>query len=113
MYALLRPLLFRLPPEAAHGLTLGALRWAHRLGLLRGTPVSRPVTVMGLEFPNRIGLAAGMDKKGRCIDGLAAMGFGLVEVGTVTPFTQAGNDRTWLYSLSTARELTIHLGRNC
>jgi len=112
MYALLRPLLFRLPPEAAHGLTLGGLRWAHRLGLVRRAPVSRPVTVMGLEFPNRIGLAAGLDKNGRCIDGLAALGFGFVEVGTVTPLPQAGNDRPRLFRLPEARALINRMGFN-
>ncbi|HOB96262.1 MAG TPA: quinone-dependent dihydroorotate dehydrogenase, partial [Aquabacterium sp.] len=84
-YALTRPFLFGLDPERAHELTLESI------ATLQNTPlqclwqqprVADPVTVAGLTFPNRIGLAAGLDKNGRCIDGLGAMGFGFIEVGT-------------------------------
>ena len=94
-YALTRPFLFGLDPERAHDLTLDAIAG------FQGTPlqclwqqprVSDPVTLAGLRFPNRIGLAAGLDKNGRCIDGLGAMGFGFIEVGTVTPLGQPHAD---------------------
>ncbi len=93
-YALTRPFLFGLDPETAHELTISSLQ------RLQNTPaqclwsqqrVDDPVTLAGLRFPNRIGLAAGLDKNGRCIDGLGAMGFGFIEVGTVTPKPQPGN----------------------
>ena len=95
-YALARPFLFGLDAETAHELTLEGLArtqrtplaWAYSCPLVRD-----PVTVAGLQFPNRVGLAAGLDKNARCIDGLGAMGFGFVEVGTVTPKAQAGNPR--------------------
>jgi dihydroorotate dehydrogenase len=86
-YALARPFLFGLDPEAAHDLTLNAI--ARTQGtplecLYRQPRVDDPLTLAGLQFPNRVGLAAGLDKNARCIDGLGAMGFGFVEVGTVT-----------------------------
>jgi len=93
-YPLARPFLFGLDPEHAHELTMAAL------ARFQNTPlqclwaqvrVNDPVTVAGLKFPNRIGLAAGLDKNGRCVDGLAAMGFGFIEVGTVTPKAQPVN----------------------
>jgi dihydroorotate dehydrogenase len=96
-YALTRPFLFGLDAEHAHELTLNAI------AALQNTPaqcvwsqtrVADPVTVAGLVFPNRIGLAAGLDKNGRCIDGLGAMGFGFIEVGTVTPQPQPGNPKS-------------------
>jgi dihydroorotate dehydrogenase len=96
-YALARPFLFGLDPEAAHDLTLGTI------ARLQNTPaqclwsqsrIDDPVTVAGLRFPNRVGLAAGLDKNGRCIDGLGAMGFGFIEVGTVTPLGQPGNPKS-------------------
>ena len=79
MYPLFRPLLFALDPEAAHDTALAGLDAATRLGVAQWTlprRVSDPVDAMGLRFPNRVGLAAGLDKNGRCIDGLGAMGFG-------------------------------------
>lgn len=85
LYPLLRPLLFSLPPETAHNLSLNGLDQAAKLGLMRQTLPADPVTVMGIEFPNRVGLAAGLDKDGAHIDGLAALGFGFIEIGTVTP----------------------------
>ncbi len=114
-YALARPFLFGLDPEHAHEVTLGALArlqntpmqcaWAQRR-------VDDPVTVAGLRFPNRIGLAAGLDKNGRCIDGLAAMGFGFIEVGTVTPKAQSGNPRPRMFRLPEANALINRLGFN-
>lgn len=114
-YALTRPFLFGLDPEAAHELTLDSIArfqnsplrclWAH-------SRVSDPVTVAGLKFPNRIGLAAGLDKNGRCIDGLGAMGFGFIEVGTVTPKGQPGNPKPRMFRLPEANALINRLGFN-
>jgi dihydroorotate dehydrogenase len=114
-YALARPFLFGLDPERAHELTLEAI------ARLQNTPaqclwsqprVNDPVTLAGLKFPNRIGLAAGLDKNGRCIDGLGAMGFGFIEVGTVTPKAQPGNLRPRLFRLPEAQALINRLGFN-
>ncbi|MEO6408038.1 MAG: quinone-dependent dihydroorotate dehydrogenase [Burkholderiaceae bacterium] len=114
-YALTRPFLFGLDPELAHDLTLGALARIQRTPLICAVVqprVEAPVTVAGLRFPNRIGLAAGLDKNGRCIDGLAAMGFGFIEVGTVTPLAQAGNPMPRIFRLPEARALINRLGFN-
>ena len=114
-YALARPFLFGLDPEAAHDLTLKALATA------QGTPlqwaycqhrVSDPVQLAGLTFPNRVGLAAGLDKNARCIDGLGAMGFGFVEVGTVTPLGQSGNAKPRMFRLPEKQALINRLGFN-
>jgi dihydroorotate dehydrogenase len=114
-YALTRPFLFGLDPERAHDLTLDAI------ASLQGTPLQclwsqprlgTPVTLAGLRFPNRIGLAAGLDKNGRCIDGLGAMGFGFIEVGTVTPKSQPGNPRPRMFRLPQADALINRLGFN-
>ena len=86
MYDLFRPLIFKLAPETAHGLTLKSLACAERIGLLPNVnPRTSPTTLMGLHLPNPVGLAAGLDKNGEYIDGLAALGFGFIEIGTVTP----------------------------
>ena len=114
-YALARPFLFGLDAETAHELTLEGLArtqrtplaWAYSCPLVRD-----PVTVAGLQFPNRVGLAAGLDKNARCIDGLGAMGFGFVEVGTVTPKAQAGNPRPRMFRLPQAQALINRLGFN-
>jgi len=114
-YALARPFLFGLDPETAHELTLEALArsqrtplaWAYTCPLVRD-----PVTVAGLAFPNRVGLAAGLDKNARCIDGLGAMGFGFVEVGTVTPRAQPGNPKPRMFRLPQAQALINRLGFN-
>ncbi len=114
-YALARPFLFGLEPETAHELTL------HAVAMLQGTPlqlafgsarVHDPITLAGLTFPNRVGLAAGLDKNAKCIDGLSALGFGFVEVGTVTPLAQAGNLKPRLFRLPKARALINRLGFN-
>src|SRR6478752_2658932 len=114
-YALTRPFLFGLDPEHAHELTLGALARTQNTPLqcLWAQPrIDDPVTLAGLRFPNRVGLAAGLDKNGRCIDGLGAMGFGFVEVGTVTPKPQPGNPRPRLFRLPQANALINRLGFN-
>jgi dihydroorotate dehydrogenase len=114
-YGLARPFLFGLDPETAHDLTLSSL------ARLQGTPlawtwcstlVDDPVTLAGLRFPNRVGLAAGLDKNARCIDGLGAMGFGFVEVGTVTPKPQPGNPKPRMFRLPEANALINRLGFN-
>jgi hypothetical protein len=114
-YGLARPFLFGLDPETAHDLTLSrwrgckARRWP---GLWCSTLVDDPVTLAGLRFPNRVGLAAGLDKNARCIDGLGAMGFGFVEVGTVTPKPQPGNPKPRMFRLPQANALINRLGFN-
>ena len=114
-YALTRPFLFGLDPEHAHELTLGSIARLQNTpaqALWCGERVSDPVTIAGLRFPNRIGLAAGLDKNGRCIDGLGAMGFGFIEVGTVTPKGQPGNDKPRMFRLPAADALINRLGFN-
>jgi dihydroorotate dehydrogenase len=114
-YALARPFLFGLDAETAHELTMSSLAAA------QGTPlewaycsstVSDPITLAGLKFPNRVGLAAGLDKNARCIDGLGALGFGFVEVGTVTPKAQPGNPKPRMFRLPKANALINRLGFN-
>jgi dihydroorotate dehydrogenase len=114
-YSLARPFLFGMDPEAAHELTIqslantqnSALKWAYA-----STRVNDPIDLAGLRFPNRVGLAAGLDKNARCIDGLGAMGFGFVEVGTVTPLAQPGNPKPRLFRLPKAQALINRLGFN-
>jgi len=118
LYAAARPLLFLLDPETAHGLTLSTLRLAHRLGLIRlaGFPGRAldgpPVDTMGLRFPNPVGLAAGLDKNGECIDALAALGFGFIEIGTVTPRPQPGNPKPRLFRIPEANAIINRFGFN-
>ncbi len=115
LYALLRPALFALDGEDAHRLSLAALDRAHALGLLRlacPRPAVRPLQVMGLEFPNAVGLAAGLDKNGEHIDALGALGFGFIEIGTVTPRPQPGNPRPRLFRLPAAQALINRMGFN-
>lgn len=115
MYSLARSLLFRLDPETAHGVTLSALDMAHRLGLGRGlggeAPLD-PITLMGLTFPNRVGLAAGLDKNGDHVQALGALGFGFVEVGTVTPKGQDGNPKPRLFRLPEHQAIINRMGFN-
>ena len=114
-YALTRPFLFGLDPEQAHELTLGALaRIQHTplVCMVSQARVNDPFTLAGLKFPNRVGLAAGLDKNGRCIDGFGAMGFGFVEVGTVTPKAQPGNPKPRMFRLPEANALINRLGFN-
>jgi len=114
-YALTRPFLFGMDAEAAHDLTLGALARLQNTTaqcLWQGPRIDDPVELAGLRFPNRVGLAAGLDKNGRCIDGLGAMGFGFVEVGTVTPKAQSGNPKPRIFRLPRANALINRLGFN-
>ena len=115
LYRAVRPLLFTLDPETAHSLSLDGLDVLTRLGAapLFACPVPRvPVRVMGLEFPNPVGLAAGMDKDGAHIDGLAALGFGFIEAGAVTPRPQDGNPAPRVFRLPEAEALINRLGFN-
>ena len=115
LYSLARPLLFCVDPERAHDLTLGCIDAAAATGALRiaaGPPVDDPVEVMGLRFANRVGLAAGLDKNGAHIDAFAAMGFGFIEVGTVTPKAQAGNPKPRMFRLPKGRALINRMGFN-
>ncbi len=114
-YALARPFLFGLDAETAHDLTMAALARAPSLPLqwaLCDSRVSDPLSLAGLKFPNRVGLAAGLDKNARCIDGLGALGFGFVEVGTVTPLPQPGNPKPRMFRLPRANALINRLGFN-
>ncbi len=114
-YGLSRAVLFNMDPEAAHDLTIDLLArgagtplqwtWCH-------SRIDDPVTLAGLALPNRVGLAAGLDKNARAIDGLAAMGFGFVEVGTVTPLAQPGNPRPRMFRLPAAQALINRMGFN-
>ncbi|HZP85402.1 MAG TPA: quinone-dependent dihydroorotate dehydrogenase [Burkholderiales bacterium] len=112
-YRWLRPLLFRLDAERAHALTLDALELAARAGLPR-IPVlpGDPVRAMGIDFPNRVGLAAGLDKNAAHVEALARLGFGFIEVGTVTPRPQLGNPRPRLFRIPQARAVINRLGFN-
>jgi len=114
LYTLSRPLLFSLNAETAHNLTLQALCNAAALGLtgLVRKPAPDPRTVMGLVFPNPVGLAAGLDKDGRYIDGLAALGFGSIEIGTVTPKAQPGNPKPRMFRLPSKRAIINRMGFN-
>ena len=113
LYALARPLLFALDPETAHALTLELADAPLRLGLLRVARVpGAPVRAMGLEFPNAVGLAAGLDKNAAHVDALARLGFGFLEVGTVTPRPQPGNPRPRLFRLPAAQALINRMGFN-
>lgn len=114
-YSLARAFLFGMDAETAHELTLATiarLQHSPANNLWRQPRVADPVTIAGLAFPNRIGLAAGLDKNGRCIDGFGAMGFGFVEVGTVTPLAQPGNPKPRLFRLPQAQALINRLGFN-
>lgn len=115
IYELARPLFFALDPERAHHLALQKLAAAHRLGLSRwlgGMLADDPVEVFGLRFRNPVGLAAGLDKNAAVIDAFGDLGFGFVEVGTVTPRAQPGNPRPRLFRLPAARGLINRLGFN-
>ena len=114
-YSLLRPWLFCLDPEKAHDLTLSNLDRANRWGLLErlmSKPVADPRTICGITFANPVGLAAGLDKDGKHIDALAALGFGFLEIGTVTPRPQPGNPKPRMFRLSEAQALINRMGFN-
>lgn len=114
MYRLLRDALFLLPPEASHHLALTVLKLAAPTGVL-GKPQAlsgRAVQVMGLDFPNPVGLAAGLDKNAEYLDALATLGFGFIEVGTVTPRPQPGNPKPRLFRLPQAQAIINRMGFN-
>lgn len=115
LYSLLRPLLFRFDAETAHEQTLAMLDQAHKLRLSALTCQSaarKPVQAMGLTFPNAVGLAAGLDKNGAHIDALAALGFGFIEIGTVTPRPQPGNPKPRLFRLPEHQAIINRMGFN-
>jgi dihydroorotate dehydrogenase len=115
MYRLIRKLLFLLDAEAAHNFALAALSMLDRFGLVRlfaGRPVYAPRTVMNIEFPNAVGLAAGLDKNAEHIDALRHCGFGFIEVGTVTPVAQPGNDKPRLFRLEADEAIINRMGFN-
>ncbi|USR41274.1 quinone-dependent dihydroorotate dehydrogenase [Ectopseudomonas hydrolytica] len=115
MYSLARELLFKLSPETSHELSIDLIGAGGRLGLnglLTKAPASLPTSVMGLQFANPVGLAAGLDKNGDAIDGFAQLGFGFVEIGTVTPRPQPGNPKPRLFRLPQAEAVINRMGFN-
>jgi dihydroorotate dehydrogenase len=116
LYPIARAGLFRLDAEVAHHTSLAALRMAEKsglLGLLSGTnALASPVEVMGLKFPNRVGLAAGLDKEGNTIDALGCLGFGSIEIGTITPRPQSGNPKPRLFRLIDREAIINRMGFN-
>lgn len=115
MYSLIKPFLFQFDAEKAHHLTLENLQRAHKLGLLNriGNKVMpAPSTLMGLSLKNPVGLAAGLDKNGEYIDALAALGFGFIEIGTVTPRPQDGNPKPRLFRLPEHQAIINRMGFN-
>jgi len=115
MYTLARQLLFKLSPETSHDLSLDLIGAGGRLGLnglVCKAPAKMPVSVMGLDFPNPVGLAAGLDKNGTAIDGFAQLGFGFVEIGTVTPRPQPGNPKPRIFRLPEAEAIINRMGFN-
>lgn len=115
MYSILRRILFHFDAEKIHVFSLTALSILNAVGLLRllvKKPVNSPVTVMGVEFPNAVGLAAGLDKDARHIDALSQCGFGFIEVGTVTPLAQPGNDKPRLFRLLEDNAIINRMGFN-
>jgi dihydroorotate dehydrogenase len=115
LYGLARPLLFHLDAEKAHTAGLKSIEAAYRLGLnplLASRPKALPQTLLGLEFPNPVGLAAGLDKNADHVDALASLGFGFIEVGTVTPLAQAGNPKPRMFRLAAHQAVINRLGFN-
>lgn len=111
MYNIFRSLLFYLEPELAHSLSLKLLHYAPSF-LFKHDSKSAPIKLMGLNFPNRVGLAAGLDKNGEYIDALAKLGFGFLEIGTITPKPQAGNSKPRLFRLVEDRAIINRMGFN-
>ncbi len=114
-YQIAKPLLFQLDAETAHDITLKSLKLAEKSGLLMfysEPPICQLRQVMGLNFPNPIGLAAGLDKNGAVIDGMAALGFGFIEVGTITPRAQPGNPKPRLFRVKEAQGIVNRFGFN-
>ncbi len=114
-YSLTRPILFGMDPEAAHDLTMNLMAKGQNTLLQKAWArplITDPIELAGLKFPNRVGMAAGLDKNARCIDALAAMGFGFVEVGTVTPRPQPGNPKPRMFRIPEKNALINRLGFN-
>ncbi|MEJ5062761.1 quinone-dependent dihydroorotate dehydrogenase [Erwinia sp. MYb375] len=114
-YPFVRKALFQLDPERAHDLTLQQLKrisGTPLMGLIRQSLPFKPVTCMGLTFKNPLGLAAGLDKNGECIDAFGAMGFGSIEIGTVTPRPQSGNDKPRMFRIVAAEGIINRMGFN-
>jgi dihydroorotate dehydrogenase len=113
-YRLIRPLLFALDAERAHELTLASIAFLDAINLPPTVRIDAgpAVEVMGLKFPNRVGLAAGLDKNGACVDGLARLGFGFIEVGTVTPKPQSGNPKPRLFRVPGRQAIINRMGFN-
>ena len=114
-YSLIKPLIFQFDAETTHDLTLKSLKYAEKSGLLKlypAAPVCQPRQVMGITFPNAVGLAAGLDKNGAVIDGMAALGFGFIEIGTVTPRPQPGNPKPRLFRVKEAQGIVNRFGFN-
>lgn len=115
VYSLVQKTLLRCDPEWSHDVSLGFLkRSQHNVlnSLYKQTVPNKPVTCFGLNFPNAVGLAAGLDKNAECIDAFAAMGFGFIEVGTVTPKPQAGNEKPRLFRLPEHQAIINRMGFN-
>ncbi|MGA0846169.1 MAG: quinone-dependent dihydroorotate dehydrogenase [Luteolibacter sp.] len=117
LYPLLRSALFRMDPEHAHDLSMATLRLTEKSGLMAlfakaDDAKASPVRVMGLDFPNRVGLAAGLDKRGDTLDALGALGFGHIEVGTITPRPQLGNPKPRLFRLLSHEAIINRMGFN-
>ena len=115
LYSLLRSVFFSMDAESAHHLGMEGMKTAQRLGLLgllAPQVPAKPRRVMGLDFPNPVGLAAGLDKNGDYIDALAALGFGFIEIGTITPRPQPGNPKPRLFRLPQAKAIINRMGFN-
>jgi dihydroorotate dehydrogenase len=114
-YSFIKPLIFQFDAETAHDLTLKSLKYAEKTGVLRlypAAPVCQPRQVMGITFPNAVGLAAGLDKNGAVIDGMSALGFGFIEIGTITPRPQSGNPKPRLFRVKEAQGIVNRFGFN-
>lgn len=114
-FKVIRDLLFMLPPEASHHLAMHTIDWLGRsrlAGLIAKSAVVDPIEVMGIQFPNRVGLAAGLDKDGAYFEGLSALGFGFVEIGTVTPLAQPGNAKPRMFRLEPEQAIINRMGFN-
>jgi len=111
-YKLIRSLLFKLDPETSHNFSLSALSIAEKFGLIKAKPFNKPTKVMGLTFPSPVGLAAGLDKNGDHIHALAALGFGFIEIGTVTPRPQVGNPKPRLFRIPEKNAIINRMGFN-
>jgi len=115
IYSLAKPFIFQFDAETTHDLTLKSLKYVEKSGLLKlypAPPACQPRQVMGITFPNAVGLAAGLDKNGAVIDGMAALGFGFIEIGTVTPRPQPGNPKPRLFRVKEAQGIVNRFGFN-